>query len=97
MLIFEKIINNKKHTSKFMNKNHATIPSFISATAIQFRRRIKPISKRYITEKNNKQIQCEVPIDKYKFNILSYKAFKEALLVVGLYILFTFITAICIY
>ncbi|MDW3626664.1 MAG: potassium transporter TrkG, partial [Nitrososphaeraceae archaeon] len=97
MLIFEKIINNKKHTSKFMNKNHATIPSFISATAIQFRRRIKPISKRYITEKNNKQIQCEVPIDNYKFNILSDKAFKEALLVVGLYILFTFITAICIY
>ena len=97
MLIFEKIINNKKHTSKFMNKNHATIPSFISATAIQFRRRIKPISKRYITEKNNKQIQCEVPIDNYKFNILSDKAFKEALFVVVLYILFTFITAICIY
>ena len=45
MLIFEKIINNKKHTSTtFMNKNHTTIPSFISATAIQFRRRIKPIS-----------------------------------------------------
>ena len=40
---------------------------------------------------------CVVPLDKYKFNILSNKAFKEALFVVVLYILFTFITAICIY
>ena len=60
-----------------MNKNHATIPSFISATAIQFRRRIKPISNLYITEENNKQIQCEVPLDNYKFNILSDKAFQR--------------------
>jgi trk system potassium uptake protein TrkH len=42
-------------------------------------------------------MKCVVPLDKYKFNILSDKAFKEALFVVVLYILFTFITAICIY
>src|SRR5687767_4962856 len=99
MLILEKIINNKKHASTtLMNKNnHATIPSFISATAIQFRRRIKPISNLHIAKENNKQMNCEVPLDKYKFNILSDKAFKEALFVIVLYILFTFITAICIY
>jgi trk system potassium uptake protein len=103
MLIFEKIINNKKHpsnkkhTSTFMDKNHVTIPSFISATAIQFRRRIKPISTLHTTEANNKQMNCEVPLDKYKFNILSDKAVKEALFVVVLYVLFAFITALCIY
>jgi trk system potassium uptake protein TrkH len=99
MLIIEKIIRKKKHASTtLMNKNnHATIPSFISATAIQFRRRIKPISNLYIAKENNKQMNCEVPLDKYKFNILSDKAFKEALFVIVLYILFTFITAICIY
>ena len=99
MLIIEKIIDNRKHTSTtLMNKNnHATIPSFISATAIQFRRRIKPISNLHIAEENNKQMKCVVPLDKYKFNILSDKAFKEALFVIVLYILFTFITAICIY
>ena len=99
MLIIEKIIDNRKHTSTtLMNKNnHATIPSFISATAIQFRRRIKPISNLHIAEENNKQMKCAVPLDKYKFNILSDKAFKEALFVIVLYILFTFITAICIY
>jgi trk system potassium uptake protein TrkH len=81
-----------------MNKNnHATIPSFISATAIQFRKRIKPISNIHVAEENNKQMKCVVPLDKYKFNILSDKAFKEALFVIVLYILFTFITAICIY
>ena len=99
MLIIEKIIHKKKHASTTsMNKNnHATIPSFISATAIQFRRRIKPISNLHIAKENNKQMNCEVPLDKYKFNILSNKAFKEALFVIVLYILFTFITAICIY
>jgi trk/ktr system potassium uptake protein len=98
MLIFEKIINNKKHTSTTINKNHVTIPSFISATAIQFRRRIKPISNLHIApEENNKQMKCEIPLDRYKFNILSDKAFKEALFVVVLYILFTIVTAICIY
>jgi trk system potassium uptake protein TrkH len=97
MLIVEKIINNKKHKSMLINKNHVTIPSFISATAIQFRRKIKPISNLSISEENNKQMKCVVPLDKYKFNILSDKAFKEALFVVVLYIFFTFITAICIY
>ncbi len=99
MLIIEKIIDNRKHTSTtLMNKNnHATIPSFISATAIQFRKRIKPISNLHVAEENNKQMKCVVPLDKYKFNILSDKAFKEALFVIVLYILFTFITAICIY
>ena len=33
-------------------------------------------------KKNNKQMKCVVPLDKYKFNILSDKAFKEALFVV---------------
>src|SRR5215211_4591598 len=50
MLIVEKIINNKKHKSMLINKNHVTIPSFISATAIQFRRKIKPISNLSISE-----------------------------------------------
>src|SRR5215208_2037646 len=50
MLIVEKIINNKKHKSMLINKNHGTIPSFISATAIQFRRKIKPISNLSISE-----------------------------------------------
>src|SRR5215204_1035823 len=50
MLIVEKIINNKKHKSMLRNKNHVTIPSFISATAIQFRRKIKPISNLSISE-----------------------------------------------
>src|SRR5215218_4981881 len=52
MLIVEKIINNKKHKSMLINKNHVTIPSFISATAIQFRRKIKPISNLSISEEN---------------------------------------------
>ena len=57
MLIVEKIINNKKHKSMLINKNHVTIPSFISATAIQFRRKIKPISNLSISEENNKQMK----------------------------------------
>src|SRR5215213_2386243 len=60
MLIIEKIINNKKHKSMLINKNHGTIPSFISATAIQFRRKIKPISNLSISEENNKQMKCVV-------------------------------------
>ena len=50
-----------------------------------------------LQKKNNKKLQCEVPIDNYKFNILSDKAVKEALFVVVLYVLFAFITALCIY
>ena len=38
-----------------------------------------------------------IPLDKYKFHILSDKAFREALFVIVLFILFTMITAICIY
>jgi trk system potassium uptake protein TrkH len=57
MLIVEKIINNKKHKSMLINKNYVTIPSFISATAIQFRRKIKPISNLSISEENNKQMK----------------------------------------
>ena len=38
-----------------------------------------------------------VPLDKYKFHILSDKAFREAIFVVVLFILFTMVTAICIY
>src|SRR5215218_1426372 len=51
MLIIEKIIHKKKHASTTLKSknNHATIPSFISATAIQFRRRIKPISNLHIS------------------------------------------------
>jgi trk system potassium uptake protein TrkH len=38
-----------------------------------------------------------VPLDKYKFHILSDKAFREAIFVVVLFVLFTMITGICIY
>jgi trk system potassium uptake protein TrkH len=103
LLIFQKLINNKnkKLTSQFKNKNITSLPPLISATAIQFRKRIQQSFKSYNqgkeVEKSNKQMTCEVPLDKYKFNILSDKAFREALFVIVLYILFTFITAICIY
>ncbi|HEX2405971.1 MAG TPA: potassium transporter TrkG, partial [Nitrososphaeraceae archaeon] len=103
LLIFQKLINNKnkKSTSQFKNKNITSLPPLISATAIQFRKRIQQSFKSYNqgkeVEKSNKQMTCEVPLDKYKFNILSDKAFREALFVIVLYILFTFITAICIY
>ena len=53
------------------------------------------LSKKKI--KSNKQISSIVPLDQYKFNILSDKAFKEALFVIFLYILFTVATALCIY
>src|ERR687897_851039 len=103
MLIFQKLVNNKKFTSSFNNKNlyNSQQPPVISATAIQFRKKIQQTFKSYYQgkelAKNNKQITCDVPLDKYKFNILSDKAFREALFVVFLYILFTIITALCIY
>ena len=101
LLIFQKLINNKKYTSTSNEKNSFNRPPLISATAIQFRKRIQQTFKSYNHEneegKSNKQITCDVPLDKYKFNILSDKAFREALFVVFLFILFTFITALCIY
>src|SRR5215208_3064328 len=101
LLIFEKLINNKKYASTFNEKNAPSLPPIISATAIQFRKRIRQSFKSYNQarhiEKNNKQMQSEVPIDKSKFYILSDKAFREALFVVVLFILFTVITALCIY
>ena len=101
LLIFQKLINNKKYTSTSNDKNSLNRPLLISATAIQFRKRIQQPFKSYNHKneegKSNKQIICDVPLDKYKFNILSDKAFKEALFVVFLFILFTFITALCIY
>ena len=103
LLIFQKLINNKnkKLTSQFKNKNITSLPPLISATAIQFRKIIQQPFKSYNHKKeeakSNKQITCDVPLDKYKFNILSDKAFREALFVVFLFILFAFITALCIY
>src|SRR5215203_1033183 len=101
MLIFEKLSNKKKYTSTFNEKNYSNLPPLISATAIQFRKRIPHRFRSYNQarhiEKNNKQMQSEVPIDKSKFYILSDKAFREALFVVVLFIVFTVITALCIY
>jgi trk system potassium uptake protein len=101
LLIFQKLINNKKYTSTSNEKKSFNRPALISATAIQFRKRIQQTFKSYNHEneegKSNKQITCDVPLDKYKFNILSDKAFREALFVVFLFILFTVITALCIY
>jgi trk system potassium uptake protein len=101
LLIFQKLIINKKYTSTFNDKNTFNRPRLISATAIQFRKRIQQPIKSYNHKKeeakSNKQITCDVPLDKYKFTILSDKAFREALFVVFLFILFTFITALCIY
>lgn len=97
------MVNNKKYISTFNNKNHNNSqqpPPGISATAIQFRKKIQQTFKSYYQEKklkNNKQISSIVPLDQYKFNILSDKAFKEALFVIVLYILFTVVTALCIY
>ena len=94
MLIFAKIINNKNMTNNY--------PPVISATAIQFRKRIQQTFKSYYEAKKfeksiHKQIKSLVPLDKYKYYILSDKAFKEALFVIILYILFTVVTALCIY
>ena len=101
MLIFEKLINKKKYASTFNEKNYSNLPPLISATAIQFRKRIPKHFRSYnqakYIEKNNKQMQSEVPIDKQKAYILSDKAFREALFVVVLFIVFTVITALCIY
>jgi trk system potassium uptake protein TrkH len=103
LLIFQKLVNNKnkRSISPFNDKNTTSLPPVISATAIQFRKRFHQPFKSYNQgkelAKNNKQITCDVPLDKYKFNILSDKAFREALFVVFLYILFTIITALCIY
>ena len=101
LLIFQKLLNNKKYTSTFNDINSFTRPPLISATAIQFRKIISTPFKSYNHKKeegiSNKQIKCDVPLDRYKFNILSDKAFREALFVVFLFILFTFITALCIY
>src|ERR671910_869679 len=103
LLIFQKLVNNKnkRSISPFNDKNTTSLPPVISATAIQFRKRIHQPFKSYNQGKelatNNKQMTCDVPLDKYKFNILSDKAFREALFVVFLYILFTITTALCIY
>jgi trk system potassium uptake protein len=103
LLIFQKLINNKnkRSVSPFNDKKTTYLPPLISATAIQFRKRIPQPFKSYNqgkeVAKNNKQITCDVPLDKYKFDILSDKAFREALFVIFLYILFTIITALCIY
>ena len=102
LLIFNKLINNKNKKSipTFSDKNTMTLPPVISATAIQFHKRIQQTFKSYYQEKvtkSNKQITCEVPLDKYKFNIISDKSFRETLFVVVLYIVFTIITALCIY
>ncbi|MGZ5550603.1 MAG: potassium transporter TrkG [Nitrososphaeraceae archaeon] len=103
MLIFEKIINKQKFVSNFNDKNTTNnVPPVISATAIQFRKKIQQTFKSYYEAKKfeksvNKQINTFVPLDKYKYYILSDKAFKEALFVVILYILFTIVTALCIY
>ena len=83
------------------NKNNNQ-PTFISSTAIQFRKKIKPLYKSNYKlkklQKNNDNLSMSmVPLDKYKFHILSDKAFREALFVVVLFIFFTIITAICIY
>jgi len=103
LLIFQKLINNKnkRSISPFNDKNTTSLPPLISATAIQFRKIIqqpfKSSNQGKEVAKNNKQITCDVPLDKYKFNILSDKAFREALFVVVLFTLFTIITALCIY
>ena len=103
MLIFEKINNNKKFISNFNDKNTTNnFPPVISATAIQFRTRIQQTFKSYYESKKfekivNKQIKPLVYLDKYKYYIISDKAFKEALFVIILYILFTIVTALCIY
>jgi len=105
ILIFHKLINYKQNTTTFHDKNHNhnnSQPTFISSTAIQFRKRIKPFYKSNYKakklQKNNDKLSISiVPLDKYKYHILSDKAFREALFVVVLFILFTMITAICVY
>ena len=112
ILIFHKLINYKENTTTFHDKNHNhnnnnnhhnnSQPTFISSTAIQFRKRIKPFYKsnyksKKLQKNNDKLSMSMVPLDRYKFHILSDKAFREAIFVVVLFILFTMVTAICIY
>ena len=101
MLIFEKLVNKNKYTSTFNEKNYSNLPPLISSTAIQFRKRMPTHFRSYNQAKqigkNSKQMQSEVPIDKQKANIFSDKAFREASFVVLLFIVFTVITALCIY
>jgi trk system potassium uptake protein TrkH len=105
LLIFNKLIHKEKNTSinHINNNNRPFLPPLISATAIQFRRRIQLSFKIHEEQskeemiKNNTNISCDVPLDSYKYNILSDKAFREALFVIILYISFTIITALCIY
>ena len=111
ILIFHKLINYKKNTTTFYDKNqnqkennhhNNSQPTFISSTAIQFRKRIKPFYKsnykvKKLQKNNDKLSMSIVPLDKYKFHILSDKALREAIFVVVLFILFTMVTAICIY
>jgi len=112
ILIFQKIINYKENATTFNNNKNQNLnknnnknnnqPTFISSTAIQFQKRIKPLYKsnykaKKLQKNNDKLSMSMVPLDKYKFHILSDKAFREAIFVVVLFILFTMITAICIY
>ena len=101
LLIFQKLINNKKYVSTFNDKNNSNLPPIISANAVQFRKRIQNFKSYYEAKKFeksvNKQLKSLVPLDTYKFYILSDKAFREASFVVVLFILFTIATAICIY
>ena len=75
MLIFEKIINNKKFVSNFNDKSTTNnVPPVISATAIQFRKKIQQTFKSYYEAKKfeksiNKQIKSLVSLDKYKYYI----------------------------
>src|SRR5215207_1638309 len=63
MLIFEKIVNKQKFVSNFNDKNTTNnVPPVISATAIQFRKRIQQTFKSYYEAKKfeksvNKQIK----------------------------------------
>ncbi|HET8792315.1 MAG TPA: potassium transporter TrkG [Nitrososphaeraceae archaeon] len=85
VLIFQKL---NKHKSRYSYKNHYNNqPSVISATAIQFRK----------SNIQNKKIMSIPQMDTNKFYIYSDKAFREALFVITLFILFTIVTAICIY
>ena len=86
LLIFQEL---NKHKSRYSDKNshNNNQPSVISATAIQFRKRSVP----------NKKIISIPQIDTNRFYIISDKAFREALFVVILFILFTIVTAICMY
>jgi trk system potassium uptake protein len=83
LLIFQKLINNKNKRlmSSFNNKNTTSLPPVISTTAIQFRKKIHQSFKFYNQEKgvakSNKQITCDVPLDRHKFNILSDKALEK--------------------